>query len=689
MNNRPYLNRKRDRLYFRRRIPGLSTLIAPVTLALGTTDAALGNIWIGHLSQEFDLMLDQFIFMVPPLPEHLVARYFEDCLAACLSKLQRGRRLARMTGRSRDGYLENTDIQEAVLQSLIEDGICPRLPVSRINPEWSADQLSLAVHRYEREVRAILSPDLNTQIAAQFTGQTGISVRSLEHYAQLREAHLSAQLAAHRGAALATPPHAVPNLAPALYPIESAKVISVDGQPSGSVDPMRARPMAEASPLPAIPLDVPAKCTPVKMVTAPPHRSRGRSWLTISKLSEEFTEAHTLACDATPDAYSSQISHLFCRLAERNALTKDVKTQRASDLRLFSLITGVTDVIDIEQADLTFWYDCLGKIPTHFMKSSKDGGRTFEEIMMIAQHLPKEQRGLHPETIRRHMKSLELVIDRARAEGHALRDNLDLTRLKPKKISRNKAHKRRNVFREAEAKKTFAHSAWQGCKSHGLRHAAGEVILKDALYWIPLTLAYTGARRAEIAGLTVDDFEDHDGVPCIVIRANQFRGVKGDPEAPNGEDSLTRIVPIHSHLIELGLLDHVAEMRRKGHKLAFPDVVPKARKTSAIQDADERALAVEKFGESIDYMWRKALHIALDGNPRKLCMHSLRHYVNHTMIHTAGIHEVTRFDILGHVEDQEDARKGGRQISVNTNVYRDDTSVAVKKLAIEALPRLF
>ena len=344
---------------------------------------------------------------------------------------------------------------------------------------------------------------------------------------------------------------------------------------------------------------------------------------------------------------------------------------------------------DIEQADLTFWYDCLGKIPTHFMKSSKDGGRTFEEIMMIARHLPKEQRGLHSETIRRHMKSLELVIDRARAEGHFLRDNLDLTRQKPKKRSRNKAHKRRSVFREAEAQKTFAHSVWQGCKSHGQRHTAGDVILKDALYWIPITLAYTGARRAEIAGLTVDDFEEHDGVPCIVIRPNQFRGIKGDPDAPNGEDSLTRNVPIHSHLIELGLLDQFAEMRSKGHKLAFPDVVPKARKTSAIQDAHERALSVEKFGESIDYMWRKALQIALGENPRKLCIHSLRHYVNHALIHTAGIHEVTRFDIRGHVEEKEDARKGGRQVSVNANVYRDDTSVALKKLAIESLPRLF
>lgn len=56
MNNRPYLHRKCNRLYFRRRIPRLSTLIAPVTLALGTTDAALGNIWIGYHNRSVDAL---------------------------------------------------------------------------------------------------------------------------------------------------------------------------------------------------------------------------------------------------------------------------------------------------------------------------------------------------------------------------------------------------------------------------------------------------------------------------------------------------------------------------------------------------------------------------------------------------------------------------------------------------------
>lgn len=70
-------------------------------------------------------------------------------------------------------------------------------------------------------------------------------------------------------------------------------------------------------------------------------------------------------------------------------------------------------------------------------------------------------------------------------------------------------------------------------------------MMTDALFWIPLTLAYTGARRAEIAGLTVGDFETHDGIPCIVIRSNMFRGIKGDPENYD-QDGLTRVVPIHT-----------------------------------------------------------------------------------------------------------------------------------------------
>ena len=78
--------------------------------------------------------------------------------------------------------------------------------------------------------------------------------------------------------------------------------------------------------------------------------------------------------------------------------------------------------------------------------------------------------------------------------------------------------------------------------------------------------------------------------------------------------------------------------------------------------------------------------MTLERNPRKLCRHSQRHYVNNTLIHAEGVHEVTRFDIVGHVSDD---REEDRKTAVNTSTYRDDTPMAIKAAAIEKLERLF
>jgi integrase len=119
----------------------------------------------------------------------------------------------------------------------------------------------------------------------------------------------------------------------------------------------------------------------------------------------------------------------------------------------------------------------------------------------------------------------------------------------------------------------------------------------------------------------------------------------------------------------------------KGHptKLLFPDVLPKPRKR--VKGAE--AALPKKIGETLDDFWRESLKRTLDGNPRKLCMHSLRHYVNNHLIHSGGVHEVTRLDLLGHVDG------GAASQSINTSTYRDETGVKEKLAAITALPRIF
>jgi integrase len=398
----------------------------------------------------------------------------------------------------------------------------------------------------------------------------------------------------------------------------------------------------------------------------------------MATLEAHFDAAREPALAASQAEWSTDIAHVFWRAAKFNDLSDEVMKQRCSDVRRFMFITGVTSVTEITQAHLTHWSDTLKAFPKTFLRSEKDAFRSLKEVLKGAAGLPAGELGLSADTMRRHVKSIELLLERARAEGVIL-PTLDPAKVKPRKSSRKK-HKARAVFRVEEARSVFRQPIWTGCKSDGRRHEPGTTVLKDGKFWIPLVIAYTGARRAEIAGMLAEDVQVIDGIPAIVIQSNRYRGIKGEPDGAPEDERRTRIVPIHSHLLELGFLEF-ADKAKKGHPLLFPDVVPTPRKGSRRATAADPALRVEKFGESFDDAWRKAFKLALNDNPRKLCIHSLRHYVNHTLLHTPGVHDVTRIDLLGHVQDDDEE-------GTNTSTYRDETPLDIKRAAIEMLPRL-
>lgn len=96
--------------------------------------------------------------------------------------------------------------------------------------------------------------------------------------------------------------------------------------------------------------------------------------------------------------------------------------------------------------------------------------------------------------------------------------------------------------------------------ARGERPRAGK---GEAAFWLPLLLLWTGARREEIAQLTVDDVFKIEGVDVISI----------DPDAADGRvktEQSRRIVPVHGELIGLGFLDYVNRLRRQHEKRIFP-----------------------------------------------------------------------------------------------------------------------
>jgi integrase len=114
---------------------------------------------------------------------------------------------------------------------------------------------------------------------------------------------------------------------------------------------------------------------------------------------------------------------------------------------------------------------------------------------------------------------------------------------------RKKVKEREKGFDGDEAAKILA--ATQGPFSHLI-----SVEMRAARRWLPWIGAYTGARINELTPLTAADFVKRDGIWMIRIRG------------ASAKTRSYRAVPLHSHLIEQGLLDYA---KSRGKRPLFYD----------------------------------------------------------------------------------------------------------------------
>lgn len=84
-------------------------------------------------------------------------------------------------------------------------------------------------------------------------------------------------------------------------------------------------------------------------------------------------------------------------------------------------------------------------------------------------------------------------------------------------------------------------------------------------YWLPLMGRATGARLEELCQLRVDDFTEQQGIQCIRIDDSR--------EGQNLKNaSSRRLLPLHSALLDLGLLQYVESVKASGADRVFPEL---------------------------------------------------------------------------------------------------------------------
>ncbi len=162
---------------------------------------------------------------------------------------------------------------------------------------------------------------------------------------------------------------------------------------------------------------------------------------------------------------------------------------------------------------------------------------------------------------------------------------------------------------------------------------------KPSRYWIPILMAFTGARPGELAQLTVDDIIEVDGNSCMSINENHT--VK--------TVNALRTVPLSERLKFLGFFRFVDEQKDKvlasksKDRRLFPELNVDRSKPAGAVSSWWNETHHKKCGiESV-----QKVTIGRVTKNRRVSLYSLRHVVQ-TIFRNAGIAETIAAEIVGH-----------------------------------------
>jgi len=314
------------------------------------------------------------------------------------------------------------------------------------------------------------------------------------------------------------------------------------------------------------------------------------------------------------DADQPGLVALVTNAAEERVVSKewDIKTgpQHVALARLFAKFVGHDNPGKMRQAHIANLKSIFYKMPKNYGKSPKDFIISVADILKRAEQLPAEQKGFSTSTINRHMTQMGNIVDICKHAGYPFGNYEGVSGLRSKR--RGDVRGERGKFSTGELRTIFTLPLWNGSAGEEERCRAGDLVIHDAAYWVPIVGALEGARREEICGLLLDEVElegDFD-LPCFRIETNTVRGLK-NPQSK-------RRVPIHPELLRLGFADYVEELRRLKHTLLFPEL---------------RAVSEETpMGDVFDDSWQEIRDAALpNAKAERKVFRSLRHWCNNEM----------------------------------------------------------
>lgn len=205
---------------------------------------------------------------------------------------------------------------------------------------------------------------------------------------------------------------------------------------------------------------------------------------------------------------------------------------------LFLYFKEDTPVYKITRDNLLEFRDLLYKIPTKLAQKSRYKDKSLSQILKLGEKDDK----LSEPTIQKYMIRVIQFFNYCFDSGYI---GKSITAKMNVKIDIDPSERAVLPYEASEARKIFeiVTSIKRSGKSPSSRIEASE------LYYVTMIAAYSGMRIKEITQLHKEDIVLKDGIYCFNINTN-------DGKTTKTKNSI-RFVPIHSKLIDLGLLEYV------------------------------------------------------------------------------------------------------------------------------------
>lgn len=225
-------------------------------------------------------------------------------------------------------------------------------------------------------------------------------------------------------------------------------------------------------------------------------------------------------------------------------------------------VVGDRQVHTLKQSDITGLFDVINKLPPHWNVIARQRGLTVRQVADLG--LEEIHKNTFDGT---YLAAIAPFLDWCHSnrldEGFPPHLNLKSIRYRG---DREEDESNQRAYKANELKRLF-----EGVEMYALSQSPDEL----HKFWLPHVGLFTGARVNELCQLN----PQLDVIRCPESSIWYFNITHDTETAKNVKKTLKtaksrRAVPIHSRLIEIGFLDYVGWMKKRGEMLLFSPFIP-------------------------------------------------------------------------------------------------------------------